>query len=169
MPAHFTQQPHDPEHEPEVRSRFPISAMIWIPLGLVFAVGVVMAAKFGYEKAIRELSARPNPAAVNETLSEPFDFDPGDDPIVFAAEQKALRDHLSAPPGSSGSGTLVVSEPMRLRIVTRDGEFVRVIVIGGSLEDQRFWARGERLLAAKRGTPPAEVPDPRREDAVRGN
>ena len=152
MPAHFTQQPHDPEHQPEVRPRFPLGAMLWIPLSIVLAAGVVAAAKFGHEKALGELARLPNPAAGNETLSEPFVFDPGEDPIVFADGQQALRDHLSSPPGSRGSGTLVISDPMRLRIVTRDGEFARVLVIEGQFEGQRFWTRSERLLEAKRSS-----------------
>ena len=149
MPSHFSQQHLDPSHEPEARPRFPVSAAMWIPLSLMFGAGMLFAAKFGHERATAELERRANPAAANETMSAPFLFDPGDEPIVLAAEQKALRDHLSAPPGSEGSGTVIVSEPIRVRLVTRELDLVRLLVVDGPLGGQRFWAKGNRLLAQK--------------------
>ena len=122
-----------------------------MPLTFLFGAGIVYAAKFGYDRASSELLAIPNPTAGNETFSEPFLFDPGDDPIVLAIEKAALRNQLSIPPGSEGSGTTVVSAPMLLRIIERDLGLARVIVIGGDLDGRRFWARADRLNAAKRG------------------
>jgi hypothetical protein len=145
MPTTFSQQHHDPEFEPKLQSRFPISAAIWIPLAAMFACGIVYSARFGYERATAELGALPDPAAANETLSRPFLMDPGDDPVVLAVGKQALRDPLAAPPGSAESDTVIISEPLTLRISERDSDIVRVIVIGGEHGGRRFWMRAERL------------------------
>ena len=150
MPTTFSQNHHDPEQEPKAPPRIPLSSIIWFPLSLLIGAGIVFAAKFGHERAAAELETIPNPTSGNETLSDPFVFDPGDDPLVLALEQNAIRDHLSAPPGSPGSGTVVESEPLLLRIVQREGNLALVLVVEGRLENQRFWAKAERLLAAKR-------------------
>ncbi|MFT4550489.1 MAG: hypothetical protein ACI8XO_001773 [Verrucomicrobiales bacterium] len=148
MPSQFSQQPYDPDHEPEVRSRFPVSAIAWIPLSLLFAAGIWFAANYGHELATEELDTLQHPASTNETMSSPFTFDPSDEPIVLATVQKALRDHLSAPPGSIGSGTIVESKPLRLRIVERDQDLVNVVVVEGRFEGQRFWTKADRILEA---------------------
>lgn len=148
MDSHFTQQPYDPDQQSAPRSRFPIGALAWIPLSLMFGAGMVFAARYGYERATAELDIRQDPAAANETMSSPFTFDPGEEPLVLATEQKALRHHLMAPPGSVGSGTLIESNPLRLRIIERDLDLVRVIIVKGRLEGQRFWAKADRLLAS---------------------
>lgn len=153
MSNHFTQQPYDPETETAPRPRFPISALAWIPLSLLFGAGIVFAGFYGADRATEELEARRDPAASNETMSSPFTFDPGDEPLVLAAEQKALRHHLLAPPGSTGSGTVVEPNPLRMRIVERDSDLVRVIITEGRFEGQRFWAKADRVLAGSAEPP----------------
>ena len=152
MQPTFSQQPLDPSYQARPPSRLPISAALSIPLAILFAGGIVYAAKFGYERATRELDALADPAAQNETQSEPFLLDPGDEPIALAAEKQELHGQPSPPPGAEGSGTIIVVEPMRFRIIERDADrdLARVVVIGGSLDGQRFWTRADRLIAAKR-------------------
>lgn len=152
MQPTFSQQPLDPSYQARPPSRLPISAALWIPLAVLFAVGIVYAAKLGYERATRELDALADPAAQNETQSEPFLLDPGDEPIALAAEKPERPDQPAPPPGSEGSGTIIVAEPIRFRIIERDADLnlARVVVVGGSLDGQRFWTRADRLIAAKR-------------------
>lgn len=147
MPT-FSQRPA-PDEVPKPQPRIPLSALIWFPLTIAIGFGIVQAARFGYRRASDELSARPNPAAANETLSAPFLIDPGDEPLIFARGQKALRDHLSAPPGSTGSGTLVESNPVRLRIIERDLDLARVVIVEGHHQGERYWTKADRLTEAR--------------------
>jgi hypothetical protein len=150
MSSHFKQQHYDPEVESRPPPKVPLSAVAWIPVSLAILAGIYFAARFGHERAMEELEARQNPTAANETMSAPFLFDPGDEPIVLAIEQKSLRDHLSAPPGSVGSGPLVESKPLRMRILARDLGLVRVMVVEGKLEGERYWTKADRLVDALR-------------------
>ena len=127
-----------------------IAGLVWLPVSIAFGFSLVHAAKFGHRRAITELAAQANPGAGNETRSAPFLFDPGDEPILLAIEPQSLRDHLAAPPGADGSGTIIEYDPVRLRIVERDLELVRVIVVDGEREGERYWTKAERLLAVKR-------------------
>jgi hypothetical protein len=150
MPTTFTQQPHDPERPNPPRARLSISAIAWLPLSILFGFGLVHAAKFGHRRAIAELDVQAHPGAGNETRSAAFLFDPGDEPILLALEPQSLRDHLAAPPGAEGSATIIASEPVRLRIVERDLELVRVMVVDGPRQGGRYWTKAERLLVSKR-------------------
>jgi len=152
VPTTFTQHHLDPDHDPKPQPRFPLSAIIWLPLALLFGAGIVYSARYGYEKATTELGAMADPAAGNETFSKPFVIDPGDDPMLLAEDKEALRDQQSHPPGSEGSGTAIVSDPIQLRIIERDFDLARVIVIGGDLDGRRLWARAYRLDESKRRT-----------------
>ena len=144
MPSNFTQHPHDPE------PRFSVGEILALPIAILFGICIVYAAKFGHRRASDLLDVQSNPAAANESPSATFVFDPGEEPIVFALELESLRDRFSAPPGSVGSGTVVESKPVLLRITERDGEFVRVIVDDGLRKGERYWTKDARLLEAKR-------------------
>ena len=162
MAAYFTQRPHDPGEDHPVQPRIPASVMLWVPLTLVFGLGIFYAGEFGYQRASEQLEMDPNPAAANETRSEPFIFDPGEEPIVFAMTRQALRNKVPAAPGSSGSRTVVIAEPIELRIVERDGDLARVLVVGGERADQYYWAKARRLLESKDASerePPEKVPE----------
>ena len=145
MPTHFTQQPHDPEREPAVRPLYPVSAILWIPLALLFGAGMVVASKFGHERALEELDAVPSLGAANESGSAEFMIAPGDDPLVLAADPNSLRDHLSIPPGAPGSETLLVSKPVQAKVVSRDAELVQIEITSGELTGQRLWISKNRL------------------------
>ena len=145
MQPHFTQQPHDPDLEQEPRPRFPVSAMLWIPLALLFGAGMVAAGKFGHDRATAELNASPNPKSGNEAILAEIIIDPGGDPMVLAFDRKSLEEQPDLPPGSEGSRTFVISNLIRAKVIERDGKLALIQIGAGKLKGQRLWIRESRL------------------------
>jgi len=142
------------------KPEFPIGAILWVPLAIMFAGGMVLAAKIGYDRATTELEQRPNPASENESNSSAFLVDPGEEPLVFASKQKPLRDHLLSPPGSINSETVLIDKPVRLRLLRRDQDLAYVIVVEGRYQGMSFWTKKDRVLEARPETDDdAEAPE----------
>ena len=148
MQPHFTQQPHDPDLEPQVSPRFQLSAILWFPVALVFGAGIIAAASYGHDRATAELASIENPTGANRKTTAEIMIDPGDDPMVLAFERESLENHPAHAPGSEGSNTFIVPDMIRAKVIERDGRIVLIEVRSGKLKGQRLWIRTSRLPEA---------------------